>query len=281
MSSHLWHQLQQIQDPVRLTLVGQTVSVADLAANNPAISLGVGAGGDFLITNQSGVTLFNLNASNGMWWGRVGSYAVTGGGGRRFPGSYWETRIDLISGGFSQIPITSGSFVRISDLPNYTYRCNAVAGVTETGTARIQWRRFGTTTTLGQADFPLTIRTESVTNFNVTVEDVGIFGYGYGDTLGGSLSPTTFRGQTVAAILSPSISGGDVGIEIRGAAIPQNFFTQLDIQTKTGSIVSLLSANASFIQTGSPTSSWRWTSAGEVWDATTVGLVRTVTLRYF
>jgi hypothetical protein len=280
MSSHLWHQLHQIQDPVRLTLVGQTVSVKDIAANSPGISLNVRASGEFTISNNLGQLLFDLNVSNGMWWGRSGGWPTTGNAVMRFPGTYWETRIDLISGTFTTIPASSGTFVRLTATNTYLYRCNTVAGVTETGTARIQWRRWNTTTTLGQADFPLTIGTETNVAFTVGVQDIGIFGLGFITPSDGSLSPTTFRGQLVSAVLSPSISGGDFAIGIRGS-LAQDFFRDVTVQTKTGATINLLTSNAIFSVGGSPTTTnWRWTSAGEIWDATTVGLNRSMTLRY-
>ena len=114
--------------------------------------------------------------------------------------------------------------------------------------------------------------------FAVRVDDNGIFGWGAIPSGGGSITPTTFRAKTFRSILSPSINGGDVGIEMNGTGIPQNFFYDVTLQTKTGTLVTLLSSNSTF--SGGSTPLWRWTTAGEMRDATVEGLNRSVTFRY-
>lgn len=117
-------------------------------------------------------------------------------------------------------------------------------------------------------------------SYTVNVDDGGIFGLGYsGPNSLGTLSPNTnFRGTTIQTVLSPSISGGDVAIQILGT-LRQDFFERIVIQNNAGGLVTLFS-NATATFTAGASTTWIWTSAGEIWTIATIGLNRSLQIFY-
>jgi hypothetical protein len=104
-------------------------------------------------------------------------------------------------------------------------------------------------------------------NFSVVTAAVpGGFGWSSGD--GGSISPSTLKGQNVTIV--ETVTGvRNLLITINAASLPQNFFTRVLVANNAGTFVSFNSSAASYTAGGvnciwafGDGSSPVWTSAG-------------------
>lgn len=154
--------VQQMQDPVRLTLPGtQTFTMSDASLAPVTATITVDRTG-ILVLDTSGSpspSIPNYVTSVGAWWGRTSQYPAGGAGILQYPGMFWEARADIISGAFTATSGTFGSFIRITpgSAPSTIWTVQRTAVGTDTGTVRISFRKFGGSTTLGTVDFALTL----------------------------------------------------------------------------------------------------------------------------
>lgn len=110
--------------------------------------------------------------------------------------------------------------------------------------------------------------------FTITMGNSLTF-YGYnGGSPFGSISPSTLKGSVISNIMTDTQVGSPrIQILIAGSGKPQNFFSSLQVQDTSGSMVTLTSASADgylsdFGGFGTHTI-WAWSGTPKIWTATT------------
>lgn len=107
-------------------------------------------------------------------------------------------------------------------------------------------------------------------SFSVTIGNASTqYGFNTNEAIG-SVSPSTFKGNTLYGIASDV--SFDFGIVILGTGIPQAFFRSVVVQSTAGTIRSYASSAATFssgVGIGGNQSQWLWgTGSSKVWTAT-------------
>jgi hypothetical protein len=87
--------------------------------------------------------------------------------------------------------------------------------------------------------------------------------YGYSSTLAiGTITPATFKGNTITAVIATS--GPSFRLSIEGSHT--NLFSRIVIQRTNGVLQTLMIGDA--VRSGTTTTSWEWTVADLLWSAT-------------
>lgn len=99
--------------------------------------------------------------------------------------------------------------------------------------------------------------------------------FGYDSVSGGSISPSTLKGQSITNM--QMISGlRNFAITINAGSLPQNFFSRILVQNSAGNYVSFNSSAASYTQGGANCIWVFGDGTAPVWNA--AGLTRAVSI---